>query len=648
MRNLLILDFETYYDNEYSLRKMTTPAYILDPRFEMQLVAVKLNNEPHRVIDGPDFPAFLATLDASKTTTVCFNALFDNSILAWRYGFMPDLMLDAMGMARALLGHELSSFSLKSVADHLELGSKGDALKQMLGKRAAAIKSEGLWDEFCAYAIQDNVLCEGIFWRLLPLLPEPERRIMDLVLRCCIEPSFVCDVELLRNHLEEVKHAKAQLLNNCSIDQIKLMSAVKFQKALEERGVVVKTKISKTTGKEAPQFAKTDPFMVELTEHPDIEVQAMAAARLGLRSTIEESRAEKLLSIATLDWPGGANMPIPLRYGGAHTQRLSGDWGMNMQNLPADRKKTGASKLRASLKPPEGYKVIVADLGQIEARLSAWFCNAKTLLGQFADKKDPYAILASEIFGRPINRKVDFAEGFIGKTGILGLGYGCGKDKFHTMVVQGARAFDVDISAVYTREIGDRAVDTYRKLHKEIPAMWRQLDNILEMSWLHGANKMVAGPGHIINFGKGFVVLPNGMKLHYDDPTEEEVVHERVAAPTFPNDIKVEGVPTTYTRTEYSYKYGRTRHKIYGAKFLENITQALARIVVMDAAVRLWRRGLRFVLQAHDELVFIVHQDNVDEAKQLIHGEMIRPPTWASDLPLTADVGVGGSYAAAK
>ncbi len=81
------------------------------------------------------------------------------------------------------------------------------------------------------------------------------------------------------------------------------MSTAKFKQALEDRGVVVKMKVSKITGKETPQFAKTDPFMEELLEYPDIEVQAMAAARLGLRSTIEETRAAKMISIAELEWP---------------------------------------------------------------------------------------------------------------------------------------------------------------------------------------------------------------------------------------------------------------------------------------------------------------------------------------------------------
>ncbi len=314
-------------------------------------------------------------------------------------------------------------------------------------------------------------------------------------------------------------------------------------------------------------------------------------------------------------------MPVPLRYGGAHTHRLSGDWGLNAQNLPADRKKDGKSKLRASLKPPKGHKVIVADLGQIECRLSAFLCGATTLMQQFAEKRDPYAALATEIFQRPIDRKVDVVEGFIGKTGILGLGYGCGKDRFFTMSQTLARAMGIDQSLI-TRVICDRAVDVYREMHEEFPATWRRLDNILKLAWCAPDVRMHVLKD-VVEVSYGQVHLPNELKLNYL-------------------------VPRHKTDEGFVFRYGEVDHNIYGAKLLENITQALARIVVMDAAVRLYRKGLRFVLQAHDELVYIVPEDNVDEAKQTIHGEMIRPPSWAPDLPLTADVGVGDSYASAK
>ncbi len=627
--NIIILDFETYYDSEYSLKKMTTPAYILDDRFQTIMVAAKVNDGEHEIIDGADFPKWLEQYPAEITTTVTFNSLFDNSILAWRYNYAPYRMLDAMGMARALLGHKLTSFSLRSVADHLHLGSKGGALANMLGKTREQIKAEGLWGEFAAYALQDNVLCEGIFLRLLPEFPRAEQRVMDLVLRCCVEPKFVCDIPLLTEHLAQVKAEKEAMLEACGADKIRLMSTPKFQTMLEALGVEVKTKIS-PTGKVVPQFAKTDPFMAELQEHPDEQVRLLAMARLGQKSTIEETRAEKLLSIATLPWPVDqgrplANMPIPLRYGGAHTGRLSGDWSMNMQNMPADRKKDGKSKLRASLKAPPGYKVIAADLGQIEARLCAWFCCADTLNKQFADKEDPYAALASVIFGRPINRKIDVVEGFIGKTGILGLGYGCGKDKFFTMCTQSARTMGIDQSLI-TRQITDAAVDAYRSMHWQIPTTWKSLDKILDRAW-YGGNTMTLGP---IRFEQGTVILPNNMKLNYDRPHQ------------YSDELDQTG------RGGFAYFYGKTRHKIYGAKLLENIIQALARIVVMNAALRLENRGLKFCLQAHDELVYICPDADISEASRIIHEEMVRPPSWAPTLPLTADVKSGASYADTK
>ena len=166
--------------------------------------------------------------------------------------------------------------------------------------------------------------------------------------------------------------------------------------------------------------------MTELQEHEDPQVQALAAARLGVKSTLEEKRSQRLLAIAALPWEQFGQlpnaMPIPLRFAGAHTLRLCGDWKINMQNLPTGRggKKT---KLRLALKAPSGSKVVVGDVGQMHARLTSWL-SGSPLLQQFRDKKDPYNALATEIFQRPINRKLpsDEIEGQIGKAGVLGLG----------------------------------------------------------------------------------------------------------------------------------------------------------------------------------------------------------------------------------
>lgn len=616
---LLFLDFETYYDDKYSLRHLPIPNYILDRRFECQLCAVKEDNGPSTVVDGPDFPKFIAQFDPLKTTTVCYNALFDNSILAWRYGFIPFRMLDAMGMARALCGHVLPGASLDTVAKTLGLGEKLGTLVKVKGMRRQQVIAAGLMDEFKAYSVQDVELCSKIFFGLYGSFPQSERRLMDLVLRCAIQPRFVCDVPMLTEHLAEVREIKQELLDLCGVSVDELMSTDKFKAALEARGVEIEYKIT-PTGRSSPSFAKTDPFMASLSNHFDPVVQALVAARLGHKSTLEETRSQKLMDIAKLSWPEGiGNMPVPMRYGGAHTQRLSGDWGMNMQNLPSSRK--AGSKLRKSLKAPTGHKVITVDLGQIEARLVAWICGAAGLLQQFRDKLDPYAKLAEEIFGYPVDRKVQKVEGFIGKTGILGLGYGCGVDKFFKMVSIMARAMGIDLGDIWTRKLAEKAVQTYRKVNAPIPSAWTRLTNVIHTAFMGDTVPVEFGP---VTISKGRVTGPNGLSMFYADPHRD---------------------PET---GDHYYRYGRFRHKIYGAKLLENIVQFLARIIVMNAALRIADHGYNFVLQAHDELVYIVPDEEVDKVKQLVHTEMVRTPSWAPDLPLTADVGCGQSYGEAK
>jgi DNA polymerase len=333
-------------------------------------------------------------------------------------------------------------------------------------------------------------------------------------------------------------------------------------------------------------------------------------------------------------------MPIPLRYGGAHTHRLSGEWQMNMQNMPTVRGSKGKSKLRKSLIVRPDQTIVTCDLSQIEARLVAWICGCTKLVNEFANKQDPYSLLASEIFGQPINRKLKDAagnvifeiEGFIGKTGILGLGYGCGKDNFDTMVIRSARSMALDISQKYNRQIGDKAVDAYRRRYAEIPRGWNILNQLISTAWLSGSHSAKFGP---VTVSYGNVLLPSGLSLRYADP--------RVG-------IDADG------RQEYRYRYGKFWHRLYGAKLLENIVQALARIVVMNAALRIRDRGLhtvnpqdyRFVLQAHDELVFIVQTSELDAAKKIILEEMTRRPSWAPDAPIDAELGQGASYGEAK
>ena len=632
-QQLWFFDLETYYDDEYSLRKLTPPEYILDARYEGIMLAAAEGENPSFLVDGPDITAFLQTLDKRNVTTVCFNALFDNSVLAWRYGFVPARMLCSMRMAVATKGHLLQRHSLAAVGTSLGVGVKGTEIENVKGLHREQIIASGRWNAFTRYALNDNDMNRNVFFACAPDFPSSERRVMDRVLRCAIEPKFRVDVPMLKQHLIDLEIEKQSLMAQAGVsDPSELRSNPKFQALLEDRGVEIEYKTT-ATGNTAPAFAKTDEFMEKLQEHDDPVVQALACARLGIRSSIEQTRGARMLAIAGLDWgvtstvtgaaTGDPVLPIPLSYSGAHTHRLSGDWKINMQNLPAGRGgKT--NNLRKAILPAPGEVMIVSDLEQIECRVNAWLCGQQDLLGVFAKGLDPYAILASQVFGYPVDKKVHLLERFVGKTGELGLGFQCGAKKFYNMVIRSARVLGMDMAklmAVWTPELAQRTVDTYRQTHSHIKYAWGTLDEILKTAWLGTSPPVKFGP---VEIGHGYVLLPNGMKMNYQvscrDPQEG-----------------------------LSYIYEGKAHPIYGGKFLENIVQALARIILMNAAMRIWDRGFEFKLQAHDELAWSVPVGRIAEARAAIAEEMKRPPSWGRNIPLGAMVSEGcASYGDAK
>lgn len=615
LKHFLFVDFETYYDTDYSLRKMSAPEYILHGLFGVQLLAAfDVTWDAPRIILPEEIPDFLTQYPAEETICCSHNALFDLAILGWRYGWVAGRLADTLGMARALRTYP--RYSLGAVAKELfGHDSKGDVIGKVRGMRPQDIKNAGLWPAYRTYAMNDVRLCAQIYFRLAAEFPAEEVKVMDLVLRAAVEPVLYANVPLLQKHLDELRQKKQRLLNDCGYDRAALMSTAQFKQTLESLGVEVKHKPSPANPlRSVPAFAKTDGFMEELLEYNGSEnddlnyqVQTLAMARLSFKSTIEETRAERFVNIAKLPWGGNGSrvplLPVALRYGAAHTHRFGGEWKLNMQNLPRDKTK---SKLRAALCAPPGHKMITADLSQIEARLVSVLSRQEALTQAFRNGEDVYASFASIVFGRPINKRDDPNERFIGKVGILSLGYGAGAPRFNQMVTQQARQYGIPLEGLFDSGVAETTVNLYRSTFQQIPRTWYLMDRYLA-AHINGGNDNPAvwGP---VEFSAGKVMLPNGMTLRYA-----------------PNDARM-----------------------YGAKLLENISQALARIVIMQAAIRLAKLGLRFRLQAHDELMFVVPEADVEASKKTILKELLRPPLWMPELPLAAEVGVGNNYGDCK
>lgn len=624
MVSLIFADFETYYSKEYSANKMTTIEYVLDRRFECLGVGAQHGRagKPYWV-PAQEIPAWVQRVrDLPDVVMVSHNALFDMLILAWRYGYVPPRMIDTLGMSRALLGHRLKSLSLASVSQHLGFGDKGATLKKTIGVNLRELTSRpALYREMQDYCCDDVNKCARIFSALVGQFPASEVPVMDMVLRACVVPQFKLNRVVLDQHMIRVLSDKRKALELASVvDAGDLRSADKFAGLLRQLGIEPPMKTSLTTGKQTYAFAKTDSAFIDLAEDDDPKVQALVAARLGQKSTLEETRTQRLINIGNLTWPVGKDwMPIPLGYGRAHTHRLGGEMKINMQNLP----RGGA--LRRALVAPKGYLVVSVDLSQIEARIVAWLCEQHDLLEAFGAGEDVYASFASEVFGVEVNKKVNPDYRFIGKTSILGLGYNMSWRKFLLTLKSSSRK-ELGRVVELDDDMGQMIVNTYRRKYGRISFTWNMLGTV-GITTLARDGTMVFGP---CVFSKEQILLPNGMKLNYYDLR-------------FHAQSDIRGA-----YDQWIYTYGRLNKLLFGGKVLENVTQALARIVVMDLAMRAIPEVGRFAHQVHDELIYVVKAKQADHvAGTLIELAKIRP-TWAPELPLAAEAKIGPSYGEMK
>lgn len=629
------IDFESFYCSRsgYTLRKMTPVEYILDPRFEGIGCAVKENATQSYWVDGPDLQKWFDQADPDGLY-MSHNWLFDGCMAAWRYNFVPRYMSCTMSVARAVLGHQTRSVSLDSVCNLLGLPPKGNTVHKVDGMGYHAIKAAGFYEEYKNYSLNDADRAYDIYDELVRggRFPISEMAVLDMVLRAGVKPRFTLDLSVLADHKNNIRVQKDELLARIGMQRDEhghapdLMSNDKFAALLEGLGVEPPTKISPITGKVSYAFSKTDPDFIDLQEHPDPEVQALVAARLGHKSTLEESRTERFIQISQLDWPGKGQarlMPVPLRYAAAHTHRLGGDWKLNMQNLPT---RGGSNAIRRALVPALPDEVVLTvDASQIEARIVAWICDQLDLVDAFARKLDVYSEFASEVFGYKVERKrkdgQHEAHGFIGKTGVLGLGFGVGWEKFQRTVKLDSKKFTGE-QIILEDAMAQQIVQTYRKKYYKISGAWRTLNDI-GIPVLANGGDFKFGP---CTFEQGAINLPSGLKLKY---------HE-----------------LRHGSDGWSYEYGGKRKRIYGGALLENIVQAIARIITMDAAVRIQRRlkvaDIWLNLQAHDELVYVVPRKLKEVVRKILEEEMSRRPDWAPDLPLACEVGEGSSYGDAK
>jgi DNA polymerase len=600
--SILTIDFETYYSRDFSLTKITTEEYIRSPHFEVIGVAVKVGDEDTEWFSGTyeQTKQFLQRFNWRESLAVAHNAMFDAAILTWYFGIKPRGWIDTLSMARAVHGTEVGG-SLATLAKHYQLGVKGTEVINALGKRRLDFSEEEL-ARYGEYCVNDVNLTYDLLQCLLKGFPQIELRLIDLTIKMYSEPVLVLDKVALTEHLAAVQKKKEDLLAKVTVDKATLMSNPQFADVLTSLGVTPPTKISPTTGRETLALAKNDEEFKALAEHPNPEVQALVAARLGTKSTLEETRTERFINIAER-----GKMPVPLKYYAAHTGRWGGTDNLNLQNLPRQ------SPLKHAIRAPQGYVMIDSDSSQIEARTLAWLAGQWDLVDAFTRGEDVYRIMASAIYGKPVEEITD-SERFVGKTTILGAGYGMGAKKFQAQL----KNFGVTLPEAEAQRI----ITVYRETYPQIPMLWKDCQRALVAIMMN----QITTIGVLTVEGGNGVALPNGLYIKY------------------PN-LRIHVTPEGKEEFVYDTKKGKAviPNRIYGGKVTENVCQALARIIIGEQMLLIARR-YRVVMTVHDAIACIAPKEEAEVAKAFVEQCMRMRPDWCDKLPLNCEAGYGETY----
>ena len=594
----IYLDFETYFDSVLSLTKMSTVQYINHPDFKVWGVGIKVEDNDTEWYGEDETPAILEQIDWATTALVCHNTLFDAYILTQHFGYKPAYYYDTAAMSRGLypnMSARLKDCCVREFPND-ETMRKGEELVSAKGVRDLDPELDA---QIGGYCVQDVDLTYALFQSYMNKnFPCDELDLIDLTTRMFVEPKLLMNRGLLEDYKKEMAERAQLAIDASGVTREVLASQQKFAKHLESLDIVVPTKKSPRTGEQIPAFGKNDSAYIQMCNmYP--EHRALWDAREVVKSRIDETRAQRFIDSTNPD----GTFSVPLRYYAAHTGRFGGSDKINLQNLPR------GSKLRTAIMAPEGQALYIADLSNIEARMLAWLANQEDLLRAFAEGRDVYSEFASEIYGRTITKE-DKLERYVGKTAVLGLGYGMGHQRYKDTLKSGSPSVDIG------DQTAQAIVTQYRSMYPNIPQLWSGMKNLLWEMITPRSNGLSYGPLTVRARG---LELPNGMQLKY------------------PN--------LRHDNAEFTYTYRNEYIRTHGPRLTENVVQALARIVITDQMLDIQNLPeVDIVMQVHDEIIAIGSNTDSDVILDKILTIMKTPPAWCKDLPLDAEAGVSSVY----
>lgn len=645
-QTVILIDFETYFDTDYSLKKTSTVEYVMDKRFEIAGLGWCILDNIHGLCSfcqSDDTIGVLNSLqiaygkqELENATVVGQNNKFDCLILREKFGITPKYTIDLMDLDRmwdAKAKHSLEAMAKRWGAPAL----KGDT-NQFKGYRWADMSPE-MREALQEYGKNDIEIESFLFQKLLPLVvnrPEIELPLANQTLQLYLNPQIEVDFKLG----EELKYKMRQEALKPRMELRKrgikashgwISGNIKF-KALLEAFLPEGESVPMKQGKNGPipAFAKDDEGLKRLLNHPDENVRLLIESRVAMKSwPLHSKRVDNLMGQAKAR---NGKIGAPLSFHTAHTGRWGGAEKINLQNL-GGRGRAGAGThpliqaVRGMLVAPPGYIFGINDFAQIQARILPWLAGQDDLVRGFANHEDIYSEFATELFQKetwkpteeeletPEGKAVDIRRGF-GKDAILGCGFGMGANKFFQRCLANNNLRPLFDSGEYDWDFINRLIKMYRRKYSKIPQFWRDVEKAWRFVTKYPGQY---NPMKYLDFYHSnkatYIVLPSGRCLRYPGAK-----------------VKRGG---GYDDGDLSYRWNKY---IWGGFLTENIVQAVEVDIFGEALLRLETAGFNIVLHGHDEIICLFKIFEAEQKLKEMAEIMTIIPSWAAGLPIA----VGG------
>lgn len=660
--DVLVIDFETYFDDDYHMRRgneaegLSTIEYVQDERFEVMscaftLMGAEFDADAHtRVTRGlVGEEKIKASLEywfgerekaTAPFTVVAQNAAFDCTVLSRRFGIHPKYLIDILGLARAMnarqkndLGTLCKQYGLKdkgNTEDFSGLSFRPRWFKPKRGPKIPQLRpriTDEQIEKLRAYNINDNLREWELFTILLPRLSNPQIELplmqhhIEMFTKPTLRVDFAKGAELIARMEKEIAATIPQGITREEISGDKSFEKLIFA-ALDQAGDNRNHYVKQGKLKPILAIAKTDDAREKLLTHDCPTVQQLAKARVAVDSWPNHiKRIQRIMGQAKAD---KGLLAVPLKYCGAHTGRASGGEGINLQNL-GSRGDPLITAVREMIVAPAGHKLVIVDAAAIEARVLAWIAGQWDLVEKFKNGQEIYCDFAAKVLGyavrKPrksggipeIEQRMGWARNSVGKIGVLGCGYGMGAEKTQGYA-KGAITF----------EIAEKIVQVYRAENREIVKFWRDIEKSFRYTFNYrkpcAMERGLRFDPDPHNDTGVTITLPNGRELHY---------------PKVRDDYGGLGL---YNGMKRCWEY------TWGGTLTENVVQAMSRDVLMEAMLRLEARGYHTALHVHDELVLVVPEDRAETCLQAALDELSMTPTWAPRLALAAEGSISDCY----